>query len=104
MAEKKEKRSSALIKIGKKSDPVHDKLMLQFDDLAKRMDVKIIRGKGDFNGGRCQINGKRTIVLNRLRPPKIQLQVLARSFKGFGISDTYIIPAFRSFIEEETSQ
>ncbi len=93
-----------MIKIGKKLDPDHEKLMLQFEELATRMNVKIIRGKGDFHGGRCHINGERAIVLNKLRPPKIQLKVLARSFKEFGISDTYIVPAFRSFIEEETSQ
>jgi hypothetical protein len=104
MVEKREKRSPTLINIKKKSDPEHDKLMQQFDDLAKRMNVKIIRGKGDFHSGRCQINGKRIIVLNRLKPLKIQLQVLARSFKEIGISDTYIIPAFRSFIEEGASQ
>jgi hypothetical protein len=104
MVEKREKRSSTLININKKSHPEYDKLMLQFDDLAKRMNVKIIRGKGDFKSGSCQINGERTIVLNRLKPVKTQLQVLARSFKEFGISDTYIVPAFRLFIEEGANQ
>ena len=76
------------------------KLYLEFEDLARRLDLQILKGKGDFNGGTCQVNDENVIVINKMKPVEQHLKVLASSFLEFDLDGVYIIPALRAFIEE----
>ena len=40
------------------------KLLEEFYLLAEKIGIKIIKGKGDFNGGICKVNDKNVIVIN----------------------------------------
>ena len=45
-----------------------DKLLSLFEDLAEKMNINIVQGKGDFQGGMCSVNSESYIVLNKLKP------------------------------------
>ena len=44
------------------------KILELFYELGEKMDVKIVNAKGDFQGGYCQVNDKRHIVINKIKP------------------------------------
>lgn len=70
-------------------------------ELADRMGVRIVKGKGDFNGGGCLVKEEKVIVVNKIKPMEYQLKVIANGLAKYGISEFYIIPVLRSFIEED---
>jgi len=75
-------------------------LMTHFENLAERVGVKIIRGKGNFHGGSCLVQKKDIIVLNTVKPIEQRLRVLAQDFIQRDLSDVYLVPALRAYIEE----
>ena len=78
-----------------------DKILEYLLDLAERMDIRIVKGKGDFSGGNCRIKEDKVIVINNLKPIEYQSMTIAEGLTAYGLSDHYIIPAVRSFIEEK---
>ena len=63
------------------------------------MGVRIIKGKGDFNGGECRIHEDKVIVINKVRPIEFQSRTIVEGLANYGLSDYYLIPAVRSYIE-----
>ena len=98
MVGKKEKKRPF---IKKRSELKPDVLLSHFEELAQRLKVKIIYGKGDFIGGGCQVMDQRYIVINKVRPAEQQLHILAMEFYRLGLKGMYIVPVLRSFIEKE---
>ncbi len=80
-----------------------DNLMSMFEELAEKMDINIVQDKGNFTGGSCTINDENYIVLNKSKPIEQRLKVLANSFNTEKLSDTYLLPALRSYIDEVTN-
>jgi hypothetical protein len=101
MAEKKEKKRSAVNNISKFKP---DLLLSQFEELAERFKVKIIYGKGNFNGGACHVLGQKYIVINKVKPEQQQLHILATEFHKLGLESVFVVPALRSFIEQENKK
>jgi len=60
-------------------------LLNQFQELAERLDITIVQGKGDFVGGGCTVNSKRFIVLNKVRPLEQRLRILAQEFANLDL-------------------
>jgi hypothetical protein len=77
-----------------------DGLYELFEELAERLDVNLVQGKGDFTGGLCSVNDETYIVLNKVRPLGQRLRILAREFAGMDLSDVYLVPKLRTYIEE----
>ncbi len=77
-----------------------DGLYELFEELAERLDVNLVQGKGDFTGGLCSVNNETYIVLNKVRPLGQRLRILAREFAGMDLSDVYLVPKLRTYIEE----
>ena len=75
-------------------------ILQEFENLGEKLGLKIIKGKGDFNGGRCRINNKNVIVINNLKPVDHRLKVLAISFLDYNLDGIYIVPYLRAFIEQ----
>ena len=69
-------------------------------ELANRMGFRIIKGKGDFNGGDCRVHEDKVIVINKVRPIEYQSKTIAEGLANNGLSDHYLIPAVRTYIEE----
>ena len=42
-----------------------EKLLTLFEELAEKMDINIVQGKGDFQGRMCSVNDESYIVLNK---------------------------------------
>ncbi len=80
-----------------------DKVLLEeFHSLAKKLDVKIMKGKGDFLGGSCIVNEKKVIVINNIKPIEQRLSTLASCFKDYDLEGLYIVPALRKYINDAT--
>lgn len=69
-------------------------------ELAERMEIRIVKGKGDFNGGGCRVKEDKVIVINKIKPIEYQSKVIAEGLANHGLSDHYLIPAVRSYIED----
>ena len=80
-----------------------NQLMEHFETLAEKLGLRIIQGKGDFNGGGCIISQDKIIVLNKMKPIEHRLKILATSFLEYNLDDIYMIPALRAFIENTRS-
>ena len=78
-------------------------LLEEFHSLAKKLDVKIMKGKGDFLGGSCIVNEKKVIVINNIKPIEQRLSTLASCFKDYDLEGLYIVPALRQYINDATS-
>ncbi len=76
-----------------------EKLMELFEELAEKMDIKLVQEKGTFNGGTCICNEQHYIVLNKSKPIEQRLKVLAGVFHERDLSDTYLVPVLRTYIE-----
>lgn len=77
-----------------------EKLFSLFEDLARKLEIQLVQGRGDFLGGSCSLRDQRYIVLNAARPLQQRLGVLARAFGTLDLEDVFIVPALRSYIEE----
>ena len=64
------------------------------------MGFRIIKGKGDFNGGDCRVHEDKMIVINKVRPIEYQSKTIAEGLANHGLSNHYLIPAVRTYIEE----
>lgn len=78
-----------------KAEQLYDELIA----LADRLDIEIVKGKGDFSGGYCRVRKDKRIVLNQHSLLASQLRVLARNLLQFDLSNMYILPAVRDFLE-----
>jgi ribosomal protein L16/L10AE len=70
-------------------------------ELAERMGFRVIKGKGDFDGGDCRVNEDKVIVINKIKPIEYQSKTVAEGLANYGLSDHYLIPAVRTYIEED---
>ena len=75
----------------------------EFENLAIRLGLRIIRGKGDFNGGPCIINDEKVIVVNKIKPLEQRLKILANSFNDINLDEVHIVPALRAFIQDSNT-
>ena len=72
------------------------------NEIAEKLDVKIMKGKGDFSGGSCIVNEKKVIVINNMKPIEQRLNTLASCFKDYDLEGFYIVPALRKYINDAT--
>ena len=79
--------------------PRPEELIVMFEELADRLNVKLVQDKGDFAGGSCLLREENFIVVNKRKPLEQRLKVLAREFGKINLTDVYLVPALRSYIE-----
>jgi hypothetical protein len=53
-----------------------EKLFILFEELAEKMNINIVQGKGDFLGGMCSVNDESYIVINKVKPITQRLNIL----------------------------
>lgn len=78
-----------------------EKILEYLLELADKMGIRIVKGKGDFNGGNCRVKEDKVIVINNLKPVEYQSRTIVEGLTNYGLSDHYLVPAVRSFIEEK---
>ena len=81
-----------------------DKLLSLFEDLAEKMNINIVQGKGDFQGGMCSVNSELYIVLNKLKPIDQRLGVLVREFYKLNLKNIFIQPVLREYISSNQQE
>ena len=81
-----------------------EKLITLFEELADKLNIKILQDKGDFTGGSCLVEDEYFIVVNKRKPVEQRLKILAQEFSKKNLSDIYVVPALREFIEQSQSQ
>ena len=81
-----------------------EKLITLFEELADKLNIKLLQDKGDFTGGSCLVNDENFIVVNKRKPVEQRLKILAQEFSKKDLSEIYIIPALREFIEKSQSK
>ena len=74
------------------------KLLTLFEELAEKMNINIVQGRGDFQGGLCSLNDESYIVLNKLKPIDQRLGVLVKEFSKMNLKKIFIQPALREYI------
>ena len=79
-------------------------LIVMFEELADRLNIKLVQDKGDFSGGSCLIRKENFIVVNKRKPLEQRLKVLAREFGKINLADVYLVPALRFYIESYQSK
>ena len=77
-----------------------DKLFILFEELAEKMNINIVQGKGDFIGGMCSVNDESYIVINKVKPMSQRLNVLGAEFSKLDLNNIFVSPALRDFIED----
>ena len=77
-----------------------EELIVMFEELADRLNIKLVQDKGDFAGGSCLIREEKFIVVNKRKPLEQRLKVLAREFGKINLVDVYLVPVLRSYIKD----
>ncbi|HYE96822.1 MAG TPA: hypothetical protein VD962_11495 [Rubricoccaceae bacterium] len=62
--------------------------------------VRVRYERGTFRGGRCTVDGRDVVVLNRLHPPEARLGVLAGVLRELPVDRLYLRPAVRDALED----
>ena len=79
-----------------------NQLMEHFETLAEKLGLRIIQGKGDFNGGRCIIRQDKVIVLNKMKPIEQRLRILAQEFSIMNLEGIFVVPVLRKYINQHS--
>ena len=79
--------------------PRPEELIVMFEELAERLNIKLVQDKGDFSGGSCLVREENFIVVNKRKPLEQRLKVLAREFSKKNLAEMYLVPALRLYIE-----
>ena len=64
-------------------------LLDEFHLLAEKLEIKILKGKGDFLGGSCIVNNEKVIVINKSKPIEQRLNTLASCFNAYDLEGVF---------------
>ena len=84
--------------------PRPEELIVMFEELAERVNIKLVQDKGDFSGGSCLVREENFIVVNKRKPLEQRLKVLAREFSKKNLAEMYLVPALRLYIESSQGE
>jgi len=79
-----------------------NQLMEHFKTLAEKLGLRIVQGKGDFNGGGCIIRQDKVIVLNEMKPIEQRLRILAQEFSIMNLEGIFVVPVLREYINQHS--
>ena len=75
---------------------IYEKLLL----ISDKLNIKIIKGKGNFKGGSCVYKEENIIVLNHNKPLEVRLKNLALSLLEFDLDAIDIDVKMKQIIED----
>ena len=75
---------------------IYEKLLLISDEL----NIKIIKGKGNFKGGNCVYKEENIIVLNHNKPIEVRLKNLALSLLEFDLDSIDIDNKMKQILDD----
>ncbi|MGE4266569.1 MAG: hypothetical protein AB7F25_03970 [Deferribacterales bacterium] len=78
-----------------------DTLLAELEALAQQLDIRLRYESTRAKGGLCQVDGKFQFILDRKASKDFRLLILARAIKTFDLSNMYISPKLREYLDEE---
>ena len=75
---------------------IYNKLNL----IADKLNIKIIKGKGNFKGGCCVIKEEAVIVINKNKPFEERIRNLALGLLEFNLDEVQIDSKFKNLIDD----
>lgn len=76
------------------------KILLELEELVEEHGFRIRKEKGSFKGDSCVLLGEKVIMLNKMTPPQIQVGILVQVIESLKITESFIKPSLRKFLEE----
>ena len=70
-----------------------------FEALAENLSIQIRYEKGDFKGGICRVDDKKTFIINKDLQASKKIDLLAKEFALYDLEDVYILPVLRTIID-----
>lgn len=74
-------------------------LLASCEELADRLEIVVISDRVPSLGGLCRIRGEWRLYLNPDLEPEDALEIFARAFATFDLSDHFVLPALREEID-----
>jgi hypothetical protein len=82
----------------------HEQLIIELQDLAQQLGVKVRYEKGDFEGGFCVLREDRVLLINKRMMPPRKASVLATALHEIGLDAVFVKPVLREYIEDEVAR
>jgi len=80
------------------------RLLASCEEVAEKLGFRVVRGKLTSTGGLCRFKGEWRLYLSDDLEPEEQLELYARAFARFDLSEHYVLPALREEIERYVKQ
>lgn len=78
-----------------------EELLLEIEQAAQDIGVRIRYEKGNFDGGYCILRDERIIVVNKKLSDIKKCSVIAQALGEYGIDNVYMKPIVRTYVEDE---
>ncbi|MBU0509317.1 hypothetical protein KKH27_10820 [bacterium] len=80
-----------------------DKLVQHLADAARKLGLTVRTEEGNFQGGQCQVDDERLVILNRRMTMDERAELLAAVLATEPLDDVYLLPEVRGYIEKFAS-
>lgn len=78
------------------------KLLEELEEIASKLNIKLRYEATKANAGLCTFDGEMMFICDRKSTKEYKLLMLARTIRQFDLSDIYISPKLREFLDEES--
>ncbi len=77
-----------------------EQVIKELEQAVRQLGIETRWEKGSFRGGRCTVNGRDFLVLNKQQPPEVHLVVLSESLRALPVDTIFMKPAVRQAMED----
>jgi len=93
-------------KTSRKTELAEETLLVQLEELAQALDVEVryepMRREGPtFPGGLCKLKGQYVLIIDSKATPEDKIQALAKAANRFDLSQVYLRPGVREFLDKQ---
>jgi hypothetical protein len=100
----------------RETDSVTERILLdentllgQLEELARSLAIEVryepLKREGAFSpGGLCKLRGEYLLIIHSKASVTDKIEALARALKGFDLSQLYLRPGLREFLDDFTEQ
>ena len=79
-----------------------NKLLAELEEIAEKLGIKLRYEVTKARGGLCTVDGEKMFIMDKKSTKEYKLLMLARTIKEFDLSNIYISPKLREFLDEES--
>lgn len=82
----------------------HEEMIQELQEVARQLGVTVRFDQGNFEGGYCILKAQHLLLLNKRLLPARKAAVLARALREIGLTNVFLKPAVRAYIEDEAAR